>query len=153
MLGPVRFEHIKDCARDAIGQYLDEQEKRVKRVKVEEDETRRLELIRVLPERDQSIAVLRNLLAEKQQRDNSQEAQKSSPAKVPEYGKLPLATLASLERARDATIGWILNQIEKTEAAQEQQGKDLKPEVEVLGQKNDNVENRGVRANDLLEIA
>lgn len=153
MLGPVRFEHIKNCARDAIEQYLDEKEKRVKRVKVEEDETRRQELIWVLPERDRSIAVLRDLLAEKQQRDNSQKAQKSSPAKVPEYAELPLPTLASLERARDATIGWILNQIEKAEAAQEQQSKDVKPKIEATGQKSDKVASQDEEVNKLSEIA
>jgi len=153
MLGPVRFEHIKDCAKDAIKQYLEEEEKKAKRVKVEEDETRRQELIRVLSERDRSISVLRDLLAEKQQRGGAQEAQKSSPAKVPEYAKLSLPTLASLERARDATIGWILKQIEKAEAAQEEPSKDLKPEFEDAGQSCGDVEKWDDGVNKAFEAA
>jgi len=153
MLGPVRFEHIKDCARDAIRQYLEEGEKKAKRVKVEEDEIRRQELIRMLSERDRSIAVLRDLLVEKQQKDGSQKAEKGSPAKVPEYAKLPLPTLASLERARDATIGWILKQIETAEAAQEELSKDLKHEVEGPKKGRNNAENLDGRANEALEVA
>jgi len=130
MLGPVRFEHIKNCAKDAIEQYREEGEKKAKRVKVEEDESRRQELIRVLPERDRSISVLRNLLAERKQHEGSQKAESGGLVKVPEYAKLPLPTLGSLERARDATIGWILKEIEKAEAVQEQISRDLKPEVD-----------------------
>lgn len=153
MLGPVRFEHIKDCARDAIKQYLEEEERKAKRVKFEEDEKRRQELIRVLPDRDRSIAVLRDLLAEKQQTDSSQKGEKSAPAKVPEYARLPLPTLASLERARDATIGWILKQIETAEAAQEELSKDLKHEVEGPEKGRNNAENLDGRANEALEVA
>ncbi len=153
MLGPVRFEHIKNCARDAIKLYLEGGDKKAKKVKVEEDEARRQELIRVLPERDRSIAVLRDLLVEKQQKDGSQKAERGGAAKVPEYAKLPLPTLGSLERARDATIGWILKQIEKAEVTQEEFSKDLKPEVEGPGQNYDNVENRDDEANKALEVA
>lgn len=133
MLGPVRFEHIKDCARDAIKRYLLEEEKKAKRMKVEEEDNKRQDLIRVLQERDRSIVVLRDLLAEKQQRDNSQEVQKSSSAKVSKYAELSLPTLANLEKARDATLGWILNQIEKAEAAQEELAKEVKPKIKDPG--------------------
>ena len=115
LLGPVRFEHIKTCAREAIALFTIEQEEKVKRVKIEDEERRREELIRVLPERDQSVSVLRDLLAEKQEMTGSAKAEKRSSAKVPEYSTLPLSTLESLERARDASIGWILKQIEKVE--------------------------------------
>ncbi|KAL8977207.1 MAG: hypothetical protein Q9205_006942 [Flavoplaca limonia] len=122
MLGPVRFDHIKKCAREAASKYLDSPEQqRVKKIRVDEDDQkRRKELIRVLAERDQSISVLRGLLAEKQTTASpSPNAEsKASPAKVPGYSKLPLKTLENLERARDATIGWILAQIEKAEVAQ-----------------------------------
>ncbi|KAL8893716.1 MAG: hypothetical protein Q9192_004994 [Flavoplaca navasiana] len=121
MLGPVRFEHIKNCAREAVFNSLDSPEQqRIKKIKIDEDDQkRRKELIRVLPERDQSISVLRGLLAEKQSTPSpSPNAEsRASPAKVPEYSKLPLKTLENLERARDATIGWILAQIEKAEVA------------------------------------
>ena len=115
MLGPARFDHIKNCARAAILRCTNPSEQSVKKIKIEEGAERRDELIRILPERDQSIMVLRGLLAEKQQSTSSE---KSSPAKVPEYATLPRKTLENLERARDATIGWILQQIEKAEAAE-----------------------------------
>ncbi|KAL8686264.1 MAG: hypothetical protein Q9218_007231 [Villophora microphyllina] len=112
MLGPVRFVHMKNCAREAISQSLQTHENQgVKKIKISEDPARRTELIRLLSERDRSILVLRGLLAEKQQSISP----KSSPAKVPDYAKLPLATLENLEKARDATIGWVLKQIEKVE--------------------------------------
>ena len=121
MLGPVRFEHIKACAREAIAQFIDEERERVKKVKVADElRIRREDLIRVLPERDQSVSVLRDLLAEKQGMTGSQAVDKQSPVKVLDYAALPLATLENLERARDATIGWILKQIEKAEIAQGQ---------------------------------
>ncbi|KAL8865186.1 MAG: hypothetical protein Q9174_007025, partial [Haloplaca sp. 1 TL-2023] len=117
LLGPVRFDHIKNAARDAILQFTNvtQSSQSVKKAKLEEDQeaTRRDELIRILPERDQSIKVLRGLLAEKQS-SSSQGA--TSPAKVPDYATLPLRALENLERARDATIGWVLKQIEKAEA-------------------------------------
>ncbi|KAL8644212.1 MAG: hypothetical protein Q9226_007878 [Calogaya cf. arnoldii] len=125
MLGPVRFDHIKNCARDAISKHLhsSEQSLQVKKARTiaDDEEKRRADLIRVLPERDQSISVLRVLLAEKQAATTtSPKVDKVvSPAKVLEYSKLPLKALENLERARDATIGWILAQIEKAEVAQQ----------------------------------
>lgn len=130
MLGPVRFDHIKNCAREAVRKALDDRERVAKRAKVIEEDARRRELVRVLPERDQSISVLRGLLAEKQnveksdKEDGAVKAETKSPAKVPDYGKLPLKALESLEKARDATIGWILKEIEKVEAAQEAKPKE-----------------------------
>ena len=118
MLGPVRFDHIKNCARDAIMQWSSERERSAKKAKVREDETERRRLIEILPERDQSITVLRDLLAEKNQQSSSASAEKRSPAKTPNYSTLPLGTLEKLEQVRDATIGWILKQIEKVENAQ-----------------------------------
>lgn len=117
MLGPVRFDHIKNCAREAITQSLHENEPISKKAKVVKDGQRKGELICILPERDQSIAVLRGLLAEKQQ---SAIPGKGIPAKAPDYTALPLPALENLERARDATIGWILGQIEKAETAQKE---------------------------------
>ena len=118
MLGPVRFDHIKNCARDAIMQWSSERERSAKKAKFREDEAERTRLIQILPERDQSITVLRDLLAEKNQQSSSASGEKRSPAKTPDYSTLPLATLEKLEQVRDATIGWILKQIEKVEKAQ-----------------------------------
>ena len=118
MLGPVRFDHIQNCARDAIMQWSQERERTAKKAKVRDDEAEKERLIHTLPARDQSIAVLRGLLAEKSQPSSSAPAGKSTPAKTPDYSILPLATLVKLEQVRDATIGWILKQIEKAESAQ-----------------------------------
>ena len=118
LLGPVRFDHIKNAARDAIMQWSQDKERSAKRAKIREDEAAKERLIKTLPERDQSITVLRDLLAEKNQQSSSASGGKSTPAKTPEYSTLPLATLEKLEHVRDATIGWILKQIEKAEETQ-----------------------------------
>ncbi|KAL8800492.1 MAG: hypothetical protein Q9223_007286 [Gallowayella weberi] len=134
LLGPVRFDHIKNCARDAIGKYTSatQQQQSKKSKTVADDDTKRNDLIRILPERDQSISILRGLLAEKQSHNTPSpkaELQKSSPSKVPNYSNLPLSALENLERARDATIGWILGQIEKAEAQLEAPSDGSKPAV------------------------
>ena len=121
LLGPVRFDHIKNCARDAIAQWTQERERSAKKAKTLEDEAEKEKLIRTLPERDQSIAVLRDLLAEKSQQPSSSPSAKGTTAKVPNYATMPLATLQKLEQVRDATIGWILKQIEKVEETQAEQ--------------------------------
>ena len=118
MLGPVRFDHIKNSARDAIMQWSQDRERSAKKAKVREDESERERLVQTLPERDQSIIVLRDLLTEKNRQSSSAPGSQNSPAKTPDYSTLPLATLQKLEQVRDATIGWILKQIEKAEKAQ-----------------------------------
>ena len=118
MLGPVRFDHIRNCARDAIMQWSQDREMTAKKAKIREDQSERERLMEILPERDQSITVLRDLLAEKSPQSSSGPTRKSTPAKTPDYSTLPLATLEKLEQVRDATIGWILKQIEKTESTQ-----------------------------------
>lgn len=118
MLGPVRFDHIKNSARDAIMQWSRDRERSAKKAKIQEDEAEKERLMQTLPERDQSIIVLRDLLAEKSQQSSSALGGKSNPAKTPDYSTLPLATLEKLEQVRDATIGWILKQIETAEKVQ-----------------------------------
>lgn len=135
MLGPVRFDHIKKCAREAITHFIDDHQDMAKKAKVDDDLKRRTELLRILPERDQSISVLRDLLAEKQGLAGSQKAGRNSSAKVPEYSILPLPTLENLERARDATLGWILEHIEKAEAALEAISANKEPATEPAEEK------------------
>ena len=118
LLGPVRFDHIKNCARDAIAQWTQDRERSAKKAKTLEDEAEKEKLIRTLPERDTSIAVLRDLLTEKSQQPSSSPSAKGTTAKTPNYATMPLATLRKLEQVRDATIGWILKQIEKVEEMQ-----------------------------------
>ena len=118
MLGPVRFGHIKNSAREAIMQWSQDVERSAKKAKIREDEAEKERLIQALPERDQSITVLRELLADKSQQPSSAPSEKKAPVKTPDYSTLPLATLEKLEQVRDATIGWILKQIDKVESAQ-----------------------------------
>lgn len=145
MLGPVRFQHIEDCAREAVGKWREEMQEieRAKKRKlvVEDEEKSRQRLIGVLEERDRSIVVLRALLAEKQiertkAADFVQAGTSSSnnfpptaqahdsgsptarPAPPPNYSAMNLQTLQRLEKARDSTISWILKEIDKVEQEQ-----------------------------------
>ena len=127
LLGPVRFDHIKNCARDAIAQWTQKSERSAKKAKTLEDAAEKEKLIKTLPERDQSIAVLRDLLAEKSQQPSSSPNGKGATSKVPNYATMPLATLQKLEQVRDATIGWILKQIEKVEETQAEQSDAVVP--------------------------
>jgi hypothetical protein len=227
MLGPVRFTHIENVAREAImkwkrsvassGGVGDDSgggTDRSKRLKFDDgssspsssaaagaaatpaqkaaEEAHRLRLVEQLAHRDNSIVVLRSLLAEKKEmkekRTNvaalppstsistsSSEPSKletnhdgggsgsqtppqptssaagdvdvvvrttpasasSSPAPAPvpakpqamDYSQMPLQRLRQLEKARDATIAFILKQIDKAEEEEEQEkqkGKDAK---------------------------
>jgi len=127
MLGPVRFEHMRNCAHEAVRMWVTEEEGRVKRVKVEEDGREKERLVGVLGERDESITVLRGLLAEKTRAASSQDSADNSAAKVPDYSTLPLATLQKLEQVRDKTIGWVLKKIEEAEEAQQKEPKPTLP--------------------------
>ena len=128
LLGPVRFDHIRNCASEAVrsGTRKDEGEEEKdgggKRMKAEDDGEKQ-KLIGVLEGRDLSIGVLRGLLAGKKvaleggssQPDDSSVL--SSPSKGANYAQMDLAILKRLEEVRDKTIGWILGQIEEVEKA------------------------------------
>jgi putative IMPACT (imprinted ancient) family translation regulator len=130
MLGPVRFNHIEHCAREAIlesrrTETHDSVENRTeqKQRKIDEGEQDRVSLMRTLEERDQSITVLRGLLRKKMgpPADSSQTATdvpKYSPTKKPDYSAMSLQALKQLDKARDATIAWILKEIDKAEELQ-----------------------------------
>lgn len=73
LLGPVRFKHIEDVAKEAVDMWRSEIEQEqdeveAKKRKLEEEKNEREQkpkLVRVLKERDSSIDVLRQLLKEK----------------------------------------------------------------------------------------
>jgi hypothetical protein len=129
LLGPARFNHIEHCAREAIlesrrteARNSVENRTTQKQRKIDEEEQDRAALMRTLEERDQSITVLRGLLREKRGPDSSQtatDASKYSPMKKPDYSAMPLQALRQLEKARDATIAWILKEIDKAEELQD----------------------------------
>jgi Uncharacterized protein family UPF0029 len=143
LLGPARFTHIENCAREAIEKWTMSADagKEVDRPaaqkrKVVEDEARRSELVRVLEERDHSISALRGLLRERTEeaapvktdgKENAAVAPTTvTPIKAPNYSVMPLQALERLEKARDATISWILKEIEKVEQEQQQQQQQIK---------------------------
>ncbi|KIW67544.1 hypothetical protein PV04_06788 [Phialophora macrospora] len=120
-----------------------------------DDEAERARLANQLVERDHSIVVLRGLLAEmtkgKAANTGTADGEQSSspvppstaastvdaattsnaagtvasPAKKLEYSSMPLARLTQLEKARDATIAFILRQLDKVEEAQKASEKDM----------------------------
>ena len=115
LLGPVRFDHIRNCAKEAISNGLRAEDETSRKKKLQSEGEQKAELEKILRERDERITVLRKLLAEKNQQTSSQQSQAGSPAKVPDYSKQPLAVLKRLEEVRDATISWILKKIEEAE--------------------------------------
>lgn len=119
MLGPVRFDNIRNCAQAAVSNWSSMNSEASKRSKIQTESEQKTELERTLRERDENIAVLRGLLAEKKGQSSSQQSPSSSLAKVPDYEKLPLHVLKRLEDVRDATIGWILKGIEEAEKGDE----------------------------------
>lgn len=134
LLGPVRFTHIENCAREAVEKWKtnvtaikqEGSHPAAQKRKTEDDERRKSTLVRVLEERDHSIAALRGLLRDKTEDATtirSEEKASSTkdvsvnvtPTKSTDYSAMPLHALERLERARDATISWILKEIEKAE--------------------------------------
>ena len=136
LLGPVRFVHIENCAKAAIGKWTSntivhrtnqERHCSVKRrpISAEDDERERARLTRVLAKRDHSIDVLRELLAAKQRlavSESSAEKALTAPEKKyvqpPVYNGMPVQTLRKLEISKDATIAWVLRKIDEVEEAQ-----------------------------------
>ena len=131
LLGPVRFEHIERCAREAVGLWV---EGRAKRVRVEEEGREKERLVRVLGERDGSIEVLRGLAAEKEgvvrrvregggdaeggvlADESGKNTQGIGLKPTADYSALPLDRLRTLEKGRDATLAFLLKRIDKAEA-------------------------------------
>jgi putative IMPACT (imprinted ancient) family translation regulator len=149
LLGPARFTHIENCAREAIEKWRmstvtgkeEVDHPAAQKRKLVDNEARRSALVRVLEERDHSISVLRGLLQEKTEEaapvemDGKYSSMKDAavtpttvtptavtPTKAPNYSTMALPALERLEKARDATISWILKEIEKAEEKQQQQG-------------------------------
>jgi len=133
MLGPVRFVHIAECAKEAVGMWLARQD--VER-REREEEVERERLIGVLGRRDESILVLRGLVAEKERQMKEGQAGKTggeeiiprgadpessaipSPAKqIVQYDSFPILRLRTLEKARDATLAFLLKRIDAAETA------------------------------------
>ncbi|UPX17842.1 uncharacterized protein EKO05_0008170 [Ascochyta rabiei] len=118
-IGPVRFTHIENCAKEAIWKWKvataeAEKEGAAKKQKMN-DEAKKKELIEELTQRDHSIFALRKLLAEKKARLSGEETVPVTPQKGMEYAKTGVDVLKRLDKARDATIAAILKQMDKAD--------------------------------------
>jgi len=118
-IGPIRFTHIENCAKQAIRKYMTAQadaqkEEAVKKQKLDE-EASRAALEETLRERDQSIFVLRGLLAEKNAALEGTGPVPVTPSKPVDYTKMTIDQLKRMDKARDASIAFILKQIDKAE--------------------------------------
>lgn len=128
LLGPVRFDHIANVAKEAISQWKESTEPPSKKLKEEVEKTLTPEqeqelkqrLVKQLQDRDNSINVLRDLLAEKKALGGNDGSPKkpTSITSTQDYANMPVAKLRVLEKARDQTISWILKQIDAIEASQ-----------------------------------
>lgn len=140
MLGPVRFTHIESTAAAAVRNWeASQDELRAKRKKEQDDVDDFGRLTRVLMERDESISVLRALAVQKEggirrakeegcdlessshdpaaQRDRMQPRPNVNETKAAlEYPSMPVDRLRQLEKARDATISFLLKRIDRAEA-------------------------------------
>jgi putative IMPACT (imprinted ancient) family translation regulator len=118
-IGPIRFTHMENCAKDAIWKWKVasseiEKNEASKKQKVD-DESKRKELIKDLEDRDFNIFTLRKLLAEKKAKLEDQEPAPPTPQKPQVYSKMGMDALVRVDKARDATIAFILKQIDKVE--------------------------------------
>ncbi|ORY16269.1 hypothetical protein BCR34DRAFT_597823 [Clohesyomyces aquaticus] len=126
-IGPVRFTHIENCAKEAIWKFkvVDHEarnEQAIKKRKLVEDaikeheEKEKKELAENLRERDLNIFVLRGLLADKTAKLNDTERVPPTPQKKPQdYNSMPMEALRRVDKARDASIAFILKQIDKVD--------------------------------------
>lgn len=158
MLGPVRFTHIEDCAKEAIQKWkTGNTAATTKKRKVgeehdlnittagtaavevpfsqpgpqtpmrpEEVQRQRHLLIKELQERDANIAILRKLLDDKkakvdplQSPSSSAPSKSMSPSKLPDYSSMTLVRLQAMDKARDASISYLLKELDKVDKEQE----------------------------------
>ncbi|KAF1929869.1 uncharacterized protein M421DRAFT_419636 [Didymella exigua CBS 183.55] len=118
-IGPVRFTCIEKCAKEAIWKWkvatnAAGEEERSKKQRAGE-EARRSELVQELERRDRSITALRGLLADKKATLSGDVVAPLHLLKPVEYGKMGLDVLRRLDKARDATIGAILTEMDKVD--------------------------------------
>lgn len=166
LLGPVRFKHIEDVAKAAVRVWREEQGggKRQRMndpvvvvpqqtlqpdtMRPEELQRRKNDILRILGRRDESIVVLRTLLDTKKaelsslttlssSRPSSIPASVASPTRKTNYDTMPFARLQALENARDATIQFLLKQIDKVEEEQKEAAEKKKQLDAVKAAKNE----------------
>ncbi|KAJ8107820.1 hypothetical protein OPT61_g8597 [Boeremia exigua] len=118
-IGPIRFAHIENCAKEAIWKWkvsvLEAEKAEASKKQRIDDDAKRKELIAELAQRDHSISALRGLLAEKKAKLSGEDLAPSTPQKAVQYEKMGLDVLKRLDKARDATIAAILRQMDKVD--------------------------------------
>lgn len=147
MLGQARFAHIENAATEAVRQWLDHVgEQQAKKRKIEDDKAEKEKLAKALATRDQSIIVLRTLATEKEKlakeavekktddtgdlneksiivdatRNKTPSPPRSNPGVQPagpDYDAMSVERLRALDKARDATLAFLLKRIDKAESA------------------------------------
>lgn len=147
MLGQARFAHIENAATEAVRQWLDHVgEQQAKKRKIEDDKAEKEKLAKALATRDQSIIVLRTLATEKEKlakeavekktddtgdlneksiivdatRNKTPSPPRSNPGVQPagpDYEAMSVERLRALDKARDATLAFLLKRIDKAESA------------------------------------
>jgi len=171
LLGPVRFKHVEHAAKKAIQNWQRHDADRIelgtkrRRVDVESNgyaelalqgggpanpattmrpenvQRMRDSLIADLQQRDNSIAVLRQLLEQKKlelsndsvnARVPSKHPQPTSLDKKPDYSAMTLVQLQALEKTRDASIGFLLNEITKVEEEAKRAAEEVEAEEEAI---------------------
>ena len=119
MLGPARFAHIENSAKDAIRAWRqNEDSEGQKRRRVEDEDMEKATLIVELADRDQNILVLRRLLEEKTKQTQPQAEEKPPsrpPLPAPDYDSMPLERLRQFDKARDSTVAFLLKKIDEAE--------------------------------------
>ena len=119
MLGPARFAHIENSARDATRAWRqNEDSEGQKRRRSEDEDMEKASLIVELADRDQNILVLRRLLEEKTKQTQPQAEQKGPsrpPIPAPDYSSMPLDRLRQFDKARDSTVAFLLKKIDEAE--------------------------------------
>lgn len=118
-IGPIRFTHIENCAKEAIWKWKVadteiKKEQATKKQRIDE-ETKRKDLVKNLQERDYNIFALRKLLSQKKATLQDEEPAPPTPQKMQDYGKMSMDALLRVDKARDATIAFILKQIDKVD--------------------------------------
>ncbi|RMZ74143.1 IMPACT family member [Pyrenophora seminiperda CCB06] len=118
-IGPIRFAHIESSAKAAIRAWkaadaVAQGETRNKKIKAEEEGVRS-KLVKNLQERDYNIFALRKLLGEKKAKLVNEEPGPLTPAKPVDYAGMSMEGLARVDKARDATIAFVLKQIDKAD--------------------------------------
>jgi putative IMPACT (imprinted ancient) family translation regulator len=146
MLGQIRFAHIENCASEAVRQWANQiREQQAKKRRVEEESVEKRKLVKALAKRDQSISVLRALAVEKEKlvkeasedkvvtaenvagppivvdatRDTvppSSRKELSSQTSGVDYETMSVERLRALDKARDATLAFLLKRIDKAES-------------------------------------